>query len=481
MIAALTDFGSTFTKVSLVDECSGELLAAGQHPTTVATDVMEGFDHAYRAALRSAGLRDADRRLAASSAAGGLRMAAVGLVDDLTASAARRCALSAGAKVDAVFSGSLGPEDVSALGADPPDIILFAGGTDGGERRRVLDNARAVAAARGGAVVVVACNREIAEAVAHEFLVTGHEVIVVDNVLPDVDQERSRPAREAIREVFITRVVRSRELSSSAELFDSIVMPSPAAVLACAELIADRSAPPRTATDVMIIDVGGATTDVHSVVGVGASPSPERIARGAPAPAVSVRSVEGDLGVRWGADAVLAHDRRRLTEVLDVSSRDLERSVAALQADPGLVPADELHRRLDRALAASCVFIATERHVGRIETRYEPGEGAQTTVNGPDLRTVGLVLATGGPLVCDPHESAGTVAEALARLRGAHAGPRDPAILVDENYICAAAGLLSTVNPDAARRLLADALPGFYEPVTGPEPTLPSRPSLSSP
>ena len=480
MIAALTDFGSTFTKVSLVDERSGELVAAEQRPTTVTTDVMEGFDEAYRAALRTAGIRDADRQLAASSAAGGLRMAAVGLVDDLTASAARRCALSAGAKVEEVYSGKLRPEDVSGLSAVPPDIILFAGGTDGGERRRVIDNARAVAGTRTGAVVIVACNCEIAEPVAAEFLITGHEVMIVDNVLPDVDQERSQPAREAIREVFITRVVRARGLSSSARFFDSIVMPSPAAVLACAELIADTGARTGVAADVMIVDVGGATTDVHSVVGLGCTPSPERIARGTPPPAVSVRSVEGDLGVRWSADAVLANDRRWLTETLDASSSDLRGAIAALQADPGLVPAGELHRRLDRALAASCVFVATQRHVGRIETRYLPGEGAQTTVNGRDLRTVRRVLATGGPLVRDPRGSANSVAEALARLGDGHAGPRDAAILVDQSYICAAAGLLSTVNPDAAHRLLADAIPGLYEPPTGIEPTLRRPRSLNS-
>jgi len=87
MIYGLVDFGSTFTKLALVDGGTGALLGTSQHPTTIDTDVFEGYDAALSAALESAGVSGVDRVLAASSAAGGLRMIAVGLVDDLTASA----------------------------------------------------------------------------------------------------------------------------------------------------------------------------------------------------------------------------------------------------------------------------------------------------------------------------------------------------------------------------------------------------------
>jgi len=187
MIYGLVDFGSTFTKLALVDGGTGALLGTSQHPTTIDTDVFEGYDAALSAALESAGVSGVDRVLAASSAAGGLRMIAVGLVDDLTASAAKRAALSAGAKVEGVWSGTLGEDAARQIRAGAPDVILFAGGTDGGDRERVLHNARRLARAGTGSAVVVACNRDVADQVAAVFERSDHHTTVVDNVLPRID------------------------------------------------------------------------------------------------------------------------------------------------------------------------------------------------------------------------------------------------------------------------------------------------------
>ena len=112
-VVALADFGSTYTKVRLVDPAQGELLARAEAPTTVATDLMEGYGAALEAALRSLGAGPTiDEQLAVSSAGGGLRVAAVGLVADLTAAAARQAALNAGARVEAVLAGTLGDEQL---------------------------------------------------------------------------------------------------------------------------------------------------------------------------------------------------------------------------------------------------------------------------------------------------------------------------------------------------------------------------------
>src|SRR6478609_9671890 len=289
MIYGLVDFGSTFTKLALVDGGTGALLATSQHPTTIDTDVFEGYDAALSAALASAGV-------------------AVGLVDDLTASAAKRAALSAGAKVEGVWSGTLGDDAARQIGESAPDVILFAGGTDGGECERVLHNARRLARAGTGSAVVVACNRDVADQVAAVFERSDHHTTVVDNVLPRIDVENAGPAREVIRELFIERVVRAKGLSTTSAFFDSVVMPTPAAVLACAELIAEPPEGLAGAGSAVIIDVGGATTDLHSVLAPG--PPRRRTSRVGPAPARSGRTVEGDLGVRWNADVVYAQDQR---------------------------------------------------------------------------------------------------------------------------------------------------------------------------
>src|SRR6202007_909154 len=102
------DFGSTFTKVALVDEVDGRLLARAEAPTTVGTDLMEGYAQALNAARAGLGIRNENgTELAASSAGGGLRVAAIGLVADLTAAAARQAALNAGARVCSVLAGSI--------------------------------------------------------------------------------------------------------------------------------------------------------------------------------------------------------------------------------------------------------------------------------------------------------------------------------------------------------------------------------------
>ena len=462
MIYGLVDFGSTFTKLALVDGGTGALLSTSQHPTTIDTDVFEGYDAALSAALASAGVAGVDRVLAASSAAGGLRMVAVGLVDDLTASAAKRAALSAGAKVEGVWSGTLGDDAARQIRARAPDVILFAGGTDGGDRERVLHNARRLARAGTGSAVVVACNRDVADQVAAVFERTDHHTTVVDNVLPRIDVENAGPAREAIRELFIERVVRAKGLSTTSAFFDSVVMPTPAAVLACAELIAEPPDGLAGAGSAVIIDVGGATTDLHS------GPCPRTAAT-------------ADQSRRPGACALGAHRRRRPRRAvecrrrvrpgptLDVrlhrpsTSAEILRAVEDRKKTPSYIPGSAEQARIDRALAASCIAKGMERHVGRLSTRYVPGDGADVVLTGRDLRESRVVLVTGGSVVRDEHAGAGVVQTAIERLDQSRPAPRSAVLLIDHHYVLAAAGLLATLDPVAAHRLLTTQVPGLAD------------------
>lgn len=451
-VIALADFGSTFTKVTLVEAGSGVLLGSAQHPTTVATDVMEGFERACGSAQQQAGVAGVDMTLAASSAAGGLRIVAAGLVDDLTGAAALQCALGAGAKVTSVYSGALTAKDGERIRADTPDVVLFAGGTDGGEADRVIANARALAATGIDAAVVVACNAAAREEVERVWAETGHETVGVANVLPTIHRQNPEPAREAIRELFIRRVVQARGLSETSAFFDAVLMPTPAAVLVCAELLAAGAGGVTGTVSAVILDVGGATTDVHSVL----PPSPEsaRVQRPGPAPARAVRTVEGDLGVRWSAEAVHQLDGPWLRERLGLSDEDVRGAAAARHADPGFVPEDERERAVDRALATSCLYQGLARHVGRVATRYVPGEGAEVVVEGRDLREAALVVATGGSIVRDHAAGAATVVAALERLDREQPAPQRARMVIDRGYVAAAAGLLATVDREAAAKLL---------------------------
>ena len=140
------DFGSTYTKVVAVDILHEEIIKIARSPTTVDTNIMEG----YHSAINKLGYefkrnQRLYRKIACSSAAGGLRMITIGLIPDLTATAAKNAALGAGAKVEKVYAGTLNKNEFLRFNHSDPDIILLCGGTDGGNDKVVCDNAKNIA------------------------------------------------------------------------------------------------------------------------------------------------------------------------------------------------------------------------------------------------------------------------------------------------------------------------------------------------
>ena len=451
---ALVDFGSTFTKLTIAETGTGRLLATAQAPTTADTDVMQGYRDVLDRALDQAPDRlRIVRRLAASSAGGGLRVAAIGLVPEYTAEAARQAALNAGARIVLQLSGQLDARAVAALEEAQPEIVLFSGGTDGGQREQVLENAEAVSVARIESRIIVACNRDVAAAVA-ERVAPRERVRVVPNVLPAIGRLDIEPARAAIHDEFIRHVIRGKGLSSAAEFHETVVMPTPEAVLRATRLLA-AGADGTPHADVVVIDLGGATTDVHAAI----APKPVPVGiRTAGLPALPLRrTVEGDLGMRWSAPGALEADTEWLeTEgrALGKTREALQKACARRQCEPDYLPDDPDEAHVDRALATACVTHALGRHCGTLGTVYVPGQGTDFVQRGADLRDVPLVIGTGGVLGRDAAGEA-VLRAALERRTQGSLTPRAPALALDQRYVLAAAGLLSTVDENGARALLA--------------------------
>ena len=141
----LIDFGSTYTKVTAVDVEQEVILGTASAMTTVTTDITDGLDRALATLADKIGARSYAKTLACSSAAGGLKMVAIGLVPELTAEAAKRAALGAGAKVLGVFCHELSELEMAEIATLAPEIILLAGGTDGGNKEVLLHNAAMLA------------------------------------------------------------------------------------------------------------------------------------------------------------------------------------------------------------------------------------------------------------------------------------------------------------------------------------------------
>jgi uncharacterized protein (TIGR01319 family) len=451
-LIALADFGSTYTKVSLVEPGEGRLVARGEAPTSIGSDLMEGYAAALDRAVAGAGepVR-VDERLAASSAGGGLRVAAAGLVADLTASAARQTALNAGARVGCVVAGRLDDEKLAELEAARPEIVLFAGGTDGGQADLVLENARRLAGRRLGAAVVVACNAEVAGEAAALLEEGGGPVEVAGNVMPALGKIEVESARLAILRLFLDHVIGGKGLSAGPEFARMVRMPTPEAVYEATGLLATGTAEELGIGEAVVIDVGGATTDVHShrlLEAVTPGIEDELL----PPPA-TLRTVEGDLGMRAGAEGVVAADGAWIASRSGLGEEAIRHAVSIRGRDPGWIPTSPEERELDGLLGVACATQALWRHCGTMLLTRSPGGPPTLRRRGADLREVGLVIGTGG-VFCHREDGELILGEALERRAPRSLSPEGPRLRIDSSYLLAAAGVLATLDREAAWRLL---------------------------
>jgi uncharacterized protein (TIGR01319 family) len=450
-LALLIDFGSTFTKIRAIELGSGQLAGSVQAPSTVDTNVIEGLRLALSEMRATIGSRQVDGalRLASSSAAGGLRIVAVGLIPDLTAEAAKRAALGAGAKVVATFAHGLTDTDLARMAALAPDIVVLAGGTDGGNRTCIEENAAQLARARIDCPIIVAGNRNAASAVSVILRSAGCEFVVVDNVLPAINRVAVEACSEAIRQIFMRRIVHAKGLADAEEFVGSILMPTPQAVLHGCELLANGPGDGAGLGELVCIDVGGATTDVYSI-GPGFPTDPRVILRGLVEP-VAKRTVEGDLGVRINAPAVVeAVGESAFVEDLDIEAvRDY---VKRLPTSTSTLPDTDRERAMDLALGRSAAAVAVRRHAGSIELAYGL-EGPISLQTGKDLRATKMVIGTGGVFSANPDSAPELFAGCVRRPDEPHLIPEQPSWHIDRDYILYAVGLLAKHDPEIAYRV----------------------------
>lgn len=455
--ALLIDFGSTYTKLRAIDLDTGKIIAAGQGPSTVTTDINVGMDAALAdLEQRMGGLPGFTHRLASSSAAGGLAMVTVGLVKELTAEAARQAALGAGAKLIEAHAYKLTTRDAEAIVGNSPDILLLAGGTDGGNEETILWNARKLSEAGIQCPVVVAGNRVVADDAAGILQTTGADIRISANVMPEFNVLDVEPARAVIRDVFIERIVHAKGIDNASAKFDAVLMPTPAAVMDGARLLAAGTDSTPGLGDLIIVDVGGATTDVHSVSD--GKPTADGILQyGLPEP-FAKRTVEGDLGMRHNARAIVeAVGPGDFSAELGIDPEIIEAMLNDIEDDVERIPTNAQETNFDTALAAHAVTRAIGRHAGRIEIKQSV-TGPVTVQYGKDLTTTGTVIGTGGVLV-HGDEPAKILSSALYTATAPESlKPKAPKLMIDSGYALYAAGLLASVDPDAALKLAHNSL-----------------------
>ncbi|HSL93446.1 MAG TPA: glutamate mutase L [Bacillota bacterium] len=446
-IALVADIGSTYTKIIAVD-LQGGLVASAQSPTTVEQGIGQGLLEAERLVLMEASLPP-DKvalRLSSSSAAGGLRMVTMGLVPELTAAAGRLAALGAGARVEQVFAYRMTLADRIEMERIGPDIVLLAGGADGGDSETVLHNAALIVDSCWRGPVVYAGNRLATDEVVGVLTAAGIEATSVANVMPKLGVLNVDEAREAIRRVFLRKIVHNKGFDLAAGWANSTIMPTPAAVQRGVALTTGL-----LGEDALLaFDVGGATTDVYSVGGNRVRE--KAFLQGLKAPR-EMRTVEGDLGVRVSLNALLcAADPGVCGRHALAEDESLEWAAAVAREVTA-----ELPGRADAILAAICVELAAVRHAGTLELLPTPF-GYTGIQRGKDLADVRHIIGTGGLLSRIPEFEAVLSSCLASEHHPLSLLPTQATAIQDRHYVLYAAGLLSREYPQAARTLLIDSL-----------------------
>jgi uncharacterized protein (TIGR01319 family) len=202
---------------------------------------------------------------------------------------------------------------------------------------------------------------------------------------------------------------------------------------------------------VVIVDIGGATTDVHSIGG--SEPQPGVIIRGLPEPRVK-RTVEGDLGLRVSAAAAAdALGVESLARKIGATADGLREEADRRVKDTALLPREDA---FDRVMTIAAVAEALSRHCGQLEPL--PLRKDQWLQTGKDLRRAKMVIASGGVFAgrSDADELLrDAVAEATISGRLV---PEMPRRLVDRSYCLFAVGLLAPGYPEAAAALAKTSL-----------------------
>lgn len=451
----LIDFGSTFTKGVIVDTETESIVARSRVLSTVETDVRNGFeDLLNRMGEQLSPEKVADsKKIACSSAAGGLRMVIIGLIPELTLEAGRKTAYNAGAKIVGAFSGELTPQDMQRIADAKPDLILLSGGTDGGNQNVLLFNAEQLAKNDYSCPVIVAGNKNASCRAVDILCNAGRDAILTDNVMPEIGKLNIEPARETIRRLFIERIAIAKGISGIQNQVD-LLMPTPDAVLHCVTLIANGTGREEGFGELLAVDVGGATTDVYSVASGAPTEAGTNLKNFLPEPYIK-RTVEGDLGMRHNAATIMETvGKRHLTQVAGLPEEQ-EDSVEnyCRTVKPDFVAIEPVHVAIETALAGSAVELAVARHVGVLEIAYLPGVGETCFQTGKDMRTVRFVVGTGGPVI-DSRDTKEILqmstwkANEPLRLR-----PKNPLFVRDSQYIMYAVGLLAADYPDLALHL----------------------------
>lgn len=462
-----TDCGSTTTKAILIELVDGEYRQTwrGEAPTTVEApfeDVTRGVLNAAQEVAELSGRKlvaddgsgiitpadgdvGVDAYISTSSAGGGLQVVVGGVVRSMTAESAMRAALGAGAIVmDTFATNDKRPahEQIERIRQLRPDMILLAGGIDGGTVKHVVSLAERIAAARprtrlGGGFnlpIIYGGNVDVRDNI-QALLGDLCDLSIVDNVRPVMESENLEPARDRIHELFMEHVMaQAPGYDKLMGWTDAPIMPTPGAVGKIMQTIARNKN-----INVLGVDIGGATTDVFSVFD-----------------GIFNRTVSANLGMSYSVSNVLAE--AGLPSILrwvplEINEKQLRNRIGNKMIRPTTIPQTLSELKIEQAIAREALRLAFIQH--REFAVNLKGVQKQRTIADAfrqskddslvQMMKLDLIVGSGGVLSHAPRR-----VQSMRMMIDAYAPEGVTEMAVDSIFMMPHLGVLSTVNEHAA-------------------------------
>jgi len=480
-----TDCGSTTTKAILIEYTDGEYrqTVRGEAPTTVEqplNDVTKGVENAVTELEELARLKTGNSKISflknnqiniteqegdegvqayvsTSSAGGGLQMMVTGVVAKMTGESAERAALGAGAIVmDLIASNDkrANYEKIERIRQLRPDMILMAGGVDGGTTKHVAELAELVAAAdpkpRLGSsykLPVIYAGNNKAHDIIKEALGSKCDLIITDNLRPTLEIENLGPARDKIHDLFMEHVMAQapgyNKLMSwtigpkEGKLENIPIMPTPAAVGNIMQTIAKHNN-----IEVLGVDIGGATTDIFSVF------TDQRIFN---------RTVSANLGMSYSISNVLA--TAGLHEILrwvpfELDESELRNMIKNKMIRPTTIPQQLEELVLEQSIAKEALKYAFLQHkefaVGLKggQKKREIADAFAQSISGEtivDMMSLDLLVGSGGVVSHAPRRN-----QSVMMMIDAFLPEGITRLAVDSIFMMPQLGVLAEISEKAA-------------------------------
>ena len=443
------DFGSTFTKIVVINMDNRKVLLSEKVPSSVSIDASIALKKCFELAktvISEDELNNATK-LASSSAAGGLRMSVIGLTDSLSTLAGKSAALGAGAKIIGNYSGLLTTEMVRELEESRTEIILLCGGYEHGNSSMVYKNAHMLAHSNIQVPIIYAGNSDLDKEIRLLLISHQKECFIVENIIPELDVLNVEPTQKIIRNLFLERITCMKGLNIVKEYFHNQLVPTPAAVLAAGELLSKGTDKKKGIGPLLIVDIGGATTDVYSFSINTCCEGAKLIGLKEP---YGKRTVEGDLGMRESSGEVINEKYlNSIAEELEITEEQLRASINHRVENIDYLPDCEIEVRIDDTIAKLATHTAVRRHAGKMINTFN--KRCKNVQLGKNLTEISKIIGTGGILVYNNNplkilKSAEKKNESKEVLM-----PEEVEAYLDTDYVLFSAGLLSEIDEDAVK------------------------------